>query len=191
MKFSALAWVICLSATAVMAGETGLTGFPANIYDPYCATACLRALNTLTLSCSSEGVTVGMVTFSTSTECYANNTPYLTSVAWCANTKCAGYDVSASLMEYWWDMQITGQKAAGVKAVPAKWTYGEALGHVTEAPTLHLGATDTVLNDTSLVPPSIYQEQYNVLYGVQREGTVENAFGYEVPCSLGGDIDLC
>ena len=177
MKLSSSLVVAHLLATSAFAGETGLTGFPANVYDPCCATACLRSLNTLTLNCSSKGVTVGMVTFSTPTECYAVDTPFLTSVAWCAHIKCADYHVTASLMEYWWDMQVTGQKAAGVKAVPAKWTYGEALAQVTKPPTFQLSSTDTVLNTTALVAPEIYTEQYNVLYGVQREGTVENGYG--------------
>ena len=81
-------------------------------------------------------------------------------------------------MEYFWEQQATGQKAAGVRAVPAKWSYGEALAHVTNPPTMQLGATDTALNITALVPPVVYQKQYNVLFAVQHEGTVEKGYGY-------------
>jgi hypothetical protein len=81
-------------------------------------------------------------------------------------------------MEYWWDMQIRGQKSAGVAAVPAKWTYAEALAEVRMAPTVQLDATETSLNTTSLTPPSVYEAQYNVLYSTQREGTVENGYRY-------------
>lgn len=183
MYASLLLWTIWLAIDAATAASTeyGLTGFPANSYDPVCATACLRSFSTLTLSCSSEGVTVGMVTFETSTECYAVNTPFLTSVAWCAHTKCASVEPSASLMEYWWYMQITGQRSAGVVAVPAKWTYAEALAQVTTPPTTQLDAMDTSLNVTSLAPPSVYEAQYNVLYSTTRESTVENGFGYVKP----------
>lgn len=177
MRFFSAIWLAWLLITPVLAGDEGLAGYPANMYDPYCATACVRSLSSLTLNCSNGGVTLGMVTFSTSTECYASDTPYLTSLAWCAHTKCATYDVSASKMEYFWDRQATGQKAAGVYAVPAKWTYAEALQHVTEPPTLQLLPTDTALNSTALVPESVYQAQYNVLYSVQRESTQENTYG--------------
>jgi hypothetical protein len=180
MSLFLFVWAIWLFALATDAASTeyGLTGFPANSYDPICATACLRSFSMLTLNCSSEGVTVGMVTFQTSTECYATNTAYLTSVAWCAHTKCMDFKPSASLLEYWWDMQITGQKSAGVVTVPAKWTYAEALAQVETPPTIQLQLADTTLNTTSLTSPNVYKPQYNVLYSTQREGTVENGFGY-------------
>lgn len=178
-----LTWATFLFTTAVYAASTeyGLTGFPASSYDPTCATACLRSFSMLTLNCSSEGATVGMVTFQTSTECYATNAAFLTSVAWCAHTKCADYAPSASLMEYWWYMQITGQRSAGAPAVPAKWTYGEALAQVDTPPTVQLDAMDTSLNTTSLAAPDVYEPQYNVLSSIHREGTVENAYGYVQP----------
>lgn len=75
-------------------------------------------------------------------------------------------------------MQITGQKSAGVAAVPAKWTYAEALAEVRMTPTVQLNPTETSLNTTSLAPPSVYEAQNNVLYSTQREGTVENDYGY-------------
>lgn len=171
-------WAITAEAGSLPTPEKGLTGWPGKSYDPICATACLRTLNTLTLDCSSGGVTVGMVTFSTSTECYAQNTPFLTSVAWCVHTKCDVEKPSAALLEYWWDMQVTGQKAAGVRAVPAKWTYGEALAQVEEPPQLQLLSTDTLLNQTSLPPDSLWESQFNVLLATYREGRTSNMFGY-------------
>ena len=165
--------------------EYGLTGFPANSYDPVCATACYRCLYGLTLECSKQdGVTIGMVTFVTSTECYAANEPFLESVAWCASTKCADVSPSPALMEYWWDQQITGQKNTGTRTVPAKWSYGETLSHIQEPPTFQLAETDTTLNTTALVPPHQYAAQYNVLASTQREGVVTNSFGY-VPSAQG------
>lgn len=75
---------------------------------------------------SSKGVAVGMITFPTSTECYANDTPCLTSLAWCARTKCPQGAVMPSKMEYFQGQQAKVQKATGVRAVPAKWSYDEA-----------------------------------------------------------------
>lgn len=103
MAARSLVWAVCFSATAVNAISTeyDLTGFPANSYDPVCATACLRCLYTMMLDCSHEGAMIGMVQLMTSTECYAANHAYLTSVAWCARTKCEDVDPSPVLMEYW------------------------------------------------------------------------------------------
>lgn len=131
----------------------------------------------LTLSCSSEGVTVGMQVFETSSECFSQNDPYLKSVALCAHTKCEDAQSSASLMEYWWDMQITGQKTAGVPTVPAKWSYGEALSKVKSLPVLQLTSSDTALNETSLAPPDVYLAQFNALWSTQNSGVVANQYG--------------
>jgi hypothetical protein len=132
MKFSSIIWSTCLLTTSVLA-QSGLTGLPTNPYDPYCAMACLRSLYTLNLACSTSGGTLGMLTFTTSSECWATNTPYLTSLAWCINTKCAQYDESASKLEYFWENQATGQSDAGVATVPAKMVIcrGACAGHFT------------------------------------------------------------
>lgn len=121
---------------------------------------------------------VGAVMVMTTTECYAQNEPFLASLAWCAHDKCAGGADSPLVMEYFWDEQATGQKSAGQRSVPAKWTYAEALAHVSTAPTFQLLPTDTMLNQTSLVPPETYLSQLNVLSGVQGEGVRENGYGY-------------
>jgi hypothetical protein len=129
------------------------------------------------LDCSSGGASIGMVTLSTSTECYAENSAYLSSVTWCTHVYCKDFNPAASPLEYWWDIQIAGQKVAGLHAVPAKWTYAQALAELTGPPTFRLSASDTRLNETSLVPPEVWQAQYNVLYSTQREGTITNIYG--------------
>lgn len=158
--------------------EYGLTGFPANMYYPVCGTACIRSFYTMMLNCSSEGEMIGMVHLMKLTECYAENTAYLTSVAWCTNVHYQDEKPPADLLESWWDMQITDQKVAGARTVPAKWTYSQALAQVLTPPTVQLTAEDTELNTTSLVAPAVWQAQYNVLYSTQREGTVMNGYGF-------------
>ncbi|KAE8454198.1 hypothetical protein EG329_005123 [Mollisiaceae sp. DMI_Dod_QoI] len=166
----------CLLATSVL-GEGELNGFPANPYDPYCAMSCLRSLYSLILSCSTMGDRVGMMTSMTTSSCWASNTPYLTSLAWCMHTKCAEFDVPNSKLEYFWEQEATGQSTAGVKIVPPKWSYAEALETLTQPPTKQLTAADTDLNTTSLVAPDVYQQQWNVLTSVQRETKTENGYG--------------
>lgn len=168
----------CLLPSSVL-GEGELTGFPANPYDPYCAMACLRSLSSLTLDCSSsEGDMLGMVQMTTSSECWASNTPYLTSLAWCMKTRCYGLDIPASKFESFWELDATGQTSAGVEVVPAKWSYAESLAQIDSPPTFQLSATDVSLNQTSLVNDHVYTMQWNILTSVQEETTRENAMGW-------------
>ncbi|KAK6538170.1 hypothetical protein TWF694_011052 [Orbilia ellipsospora] len=157
--------------------QVQLTGFPANPYDPYCAMSCLRSLSSLMLDCSSMGDTIGMMTMSTTSACWAVNKPYLTSLAWCMHTKCAEYNVPNSKLEWFWETEATGQTTAGAVTVPPKWSYAEALAQITEPPTFQLLPTDMDLNTTALVPPLVYRKQWNVLTMIQRETTVENTYG--------------
>ncbi|KAN0117693.1 Ferric reductase like transmembrane component domain containing protein [Hyaloscypha variabilis] len=180
MKLSMFLW--CWSGASLLAtlvaGQGSINGYPANPYDPFCAMTCLRSLYSLTLSCSEEdGGTLGMMIFSTSSACWAENTPYLTSLAWCMHVKCAEFDVLNSKLELFWEQQATGQGHAGVKSDPPKWSYNEALANVTTPPTVQLNATSQYLNTTSLVSPSVYLAQWNILTNTQRETVNENTYG--------------
>lgn len=166
----------CLYTTSVLAvGE--LTGFPANPYDPYCGMACLRSLSSLMLACSDGGEMVGMHAIMTSSSCWASDTPYLTSLAYCMHDKCSSIGIPNSKLEKFWETDATGQQSAGVQTVKPKWSYAEALAQVKEKPTVQLTRADTDLNTTSLVSPDVYTAQYNILYSIQREVTVENGYG--------------
>jgi hypothetical protein len=82
-----------------------------------------------------------------------------------------------SKLEAFWESDATGQQSAGVKTVKPKWSYAEALAQVEGKPTVQLTRANTDLNVTSLVSPDVYKAQYNVLYSIQREITVENGYG--------------
>lgn len=166
-----------LLTTTDVFSQYGLTGIPANAYDPVCATACLRSFYTMTLSCSAGGQTRGMATQPTSTECYAEKIAFLTSVAWCTHVQCEERQPPADLLEYWWEMQITGQKTAGARTVPTKWTYGQALAQITEEATLQLRMNDTSLDTTSLVPLHKWHAQYNFLHSTQEQDARMNKYG--------------
>jgi hypothetical protein len=162
---------------AAVVAQNGLTGLPAKTYDPVCAMACVRSLYTLSLSCSTGGGIIGMVAFTTSTECWAKNDEYLTSLAYCMHTRCESLGFPDSKLETFWEQQATGQTNAGVRSVPAKWSFAQALAQVSSPPTFTLAANATELNETSLVNSLTYQSQFNVLYGVQRETSFENLAG--------------
>ena len=82
------------SITNVFADDgSGLNGFPSNPYDPFCAMACVRSVSTLILDCSDVDHMSGMMaTVVTPSSCWASNTPYLTSLAWCMHEKCYSED---------------------------------------------------------------------------------------------------
>jgi len=75
------------------------------------------------------------------------------------HVKCSEFDIPNSKLEIFGEEEATGQSTAGVKTVPAKWSYSEALANVTQPPTKQLSADDTELNTTSLVAPAVYLEQ--------------------------------
>lgn len=170
-------WLLAASALAGVPFQGALNGFPANPYDPFCAMTCLRSLYGLTLSCSSKGDTIGMMTMTTTSACWAENTPYLTSLAWCMHIQCAQYDIPNSKFELFWETETTGQSSAGQIGVPPKWSYAESLGKIPTPPKAQLTPDDTWLNETSLVPPLVYEEQWNILTSVQDETVHENTYG--------------
>lgn len=194
-SFMTTAIALFLLPSPTLAFNAGaLTGFPVNNYDPYCAFACVRSLNGLMLSCSStmgSGGMVGMMDFSTSSACWASDTSFLTSLAYCMTAQCAidafslGEELPASKFEWFWETEATGQISVGAVMVTPKWTYAQALVEaqaiVSNAsasgglPTLEADAT--WLNTTSLVSPAVYRAQWNVLVGVQEETTKENTYG--------------
>jgi hypothetical protein len=82
-----------------------------------------------------------------------------------------------SKLEAFWESDATGQQSAGVKTVKPKWSYAESLAEVKGMPTVQLTGKDMNLNTTALVAPDVYQAQYNVLFSIQREITIENGYG--------------
>ncbi|PTB77024.1 ferric reductase-like transmembrane component [Trichoderma longibrachiatum ATCC 18648] len=146
-----------------------LEGFGRTSYDPLCAESCLRSFTSLMLPCTDmEEGDMGMMT--TPPSCRAESIPFLTSVAWCMSDKCVG--VPASKLEAYWENWVTGDKG-----VQPKWTYSEALAKVDpRPPKLQLTGYDTNLNATSIVAPTTYLSQWNVLGAVRDETAIESKY---------------
>lgn len=169
----AAAW---LTLTAPVASQL-LVGYGFYPYGPLCAESCLRALSPYTLNCTVPADHHGGHSHGSSTtpDCYASNTPFLTSAAWCFSTKCAEHNVPVSTLQRFWEQFVTGSNK-----VPAKWSYPIALSNVDpQPPTYHLGGADMDLNVTSVVSPDAYLKQWNVLGMVAREGVVESKYRHE------------
>ena len=120
---------------------------------------------------------LGMMLQQTSSECWATNDPYLTTLAYCMYVKCKDNHVPASKLEWFWETEATGQSTAGQVLADPKWTYAEALAQVHSTPSVELDAGAQWLNDTSLVSEEVYQKQWNVLVAVNEETAKENLFG--------------
>jgi hypothetical protein len=157
-----------------------LVGYGIWPYKPVCAFACLRALSGYRLSCSSEMDMHGGMhshnSATTSPQCRAEDTSWLTTLAYCAQTKCAAESgaVHISELEGFWEAQSTEDPT-----ISPKWTFSQAVANVTEPPQRELGADAEaqMLNFTALVSPEAYTSQYNAMFAVQRETVVESSYG--------------
>ncbi|KAK7026116.1 hypothetical protein VNI00_015691 [Paramarasmius palmivorus] len=153
----------------------GLVGITYKMWDPICAHACFYAISSNALSCSSheemDGMDMDMGMAMTTPECRANDTSYLTTLAWCLHTRCVG--IPTSKLEAYWEVYPTEDKA-----VAPKWDYGTSLYNVnmTQPPTRELGADD-MLNFTAVVPDDAYDLQFRTLEQMVNEETIHARYG--------------
>ena len=185
MKPTSGLWLACLASSPVLGALVGYGIYP---YKPVCAYACDRSLSSLTLACSSDmGSGSDMSSApTTSPQCRAGDTPWLTTLAWCMRTECVDQNVPTSELEAFWEEQCTGDPS-----VAPKWSYSTTLVNIAQPPTQELSKTDDVLNITALVDSAIYKAQHNALTAVQRENVVESGFGYDFHSRLfGHDVRL-
>ncbi|KAK0751388.1 ferric reductase-like transmembrane component [Schizothecium vesticola] len=166
-----------LTGPALAVAPVRITGYGFHPYEPLCAESCLRSFSGYMLACTPMGDSHSHSHMSpTPPSCYAQDTAFLTSVAWCFHSKCAELDVPVSKLQQFWEQGVTG-----TSKVTAKWSYPAALEQVSpQPPTYQLVADDTDLNRTSLVVPVRYLAQWNVLGGVAREGLVESNFSLAI-----------
>jgi hypothetical protein len=120
----------------------------------------------------------------TSPSCRAGDTAYLTTLAWCMQTKCAEDAVPTWELEQFWAAEATGDPT-----VAPKWDYGAAIANISEPPTKKLSAGDT-LNSTALAPELAWKTQYNTMSTVEYEETMHARYGYgtRLPFSLNPSI---
>ncbi|KAM0276828.1 hypothetical protein ACHAQH_006363 [Verticillium albo-atrum] len=132
-----------------------LVGTGIDMYKPPCAFACNGAISSNALSCSTLMDMEGMEAMPMTTpDCRANDTSFLTTLAWCLDTKCAEYHVPISKLQKFWEEQATGDPA-----VQPKWSFPVALQTIEKAPTQVLTMHDT-LNFTALTSEEDWHVQY-------------------------------
>ncbi|KAF9877127.1 ferric-chelate reductase [Colletotrichum karsti] len=137
----------------------GIIGFGITLYEDLCCQACHDSLSTLFLSCTTFGnmssmsgmpemsMPMGMMSMGmTSPECYASNTPWLQTMAYCIQQNCDfdGYPTNK---------QAECFRNQAVNGAPTP-TFQQSLPAM--APTVELTANATWLNETSLVNRDVY-----------------------------------
>lgn len=176
MKALVLCFLLLLASPAAAIQGFGSQAFT---YHPMCCTACRRALGSNYLSCSFDGyVPGGMMdsdAASATPKCRAGNAPFLTSLAYCINTRCGGPDqLSVAGREIWWAASCTGSPD-----VPPMWSYGTALAKV-EAPPTHVVMASENLTMTVLSDQDVYDHHFGTLSMVVYEENLHTRFGFVV-----------
>src|SRR5580700_1013742 len=95
-------------ATAQLSNGIGVVGLGRTIFQPTCCYACLSSFWSLWLSCSQPEIGAFSIN---SPQCHASNEPYLTSLAYCMQQKCAIDGVSSSQIAKCWN-EVAGDGAS-------------------------------------------------------------------------------
>ncbi|KAF3801917.1 hypothetical protein GCG54_00015139 [Colletotrichum gloeosporioides] len=145
---------------------SGVIGFGISLYQDLCCQACHDSLSSLWLTCTTfsnatassmpgmsgmsnmPGMNMPMAT--TSPECYASNTPWLQTMAFCIQQHCTADGYPADKQAECFSNQAVG----GVRSP----TFEQSMPFI--APTIELAANATWLNITSLVNSEVYSSTY-------------------------------
>jgi hypothetical protein len=127
--------------------------------DPNCAFSCHNSISGAMLECTMPEKAGHMGP--TPPDCYASDTAYLTTLAYCMKSHCDDDHVSTVEREKFWAFKFTGDPA-----VAPKWDYSTSLAKVAEPPTIEYNSTTGVLNQTMLVPQEAYdmQHRFNTIF---------------------------
>lgn len=146
-----------VAGTAEAATKHGIIGMGITMYKPVCAYACHDALSSLYLNCTTFAEASGdmdhmmlkkrheedMIMGTTSDECYANNTVWLQTLAYCMSDRCATDGVGEARIAKAYSTLSMSDRA-----------YSDMLP--AERPATELDADAKWLNVTSLVNPDLY-----------------------------------
>ncbi len=154
-----------------------LIGFGITMYKPNCAFACRGAISGAPLICSDmdhAGGHSGHGSSATTPACFAGDSSFLTTLAWCMSSRCEG--IEAWRLERYWRM-----KAAATSSVTErpKWTYQQSLDEVAEPPTRMVNASE-MLDFTGVVSEEDYEfnRRANVVF--EEQETRHSTYGYVV-----------
>jgi len=138
-----------------------LPGYGFSWYDLVCGFACNSIISGATLVCTATEHSHGHSHGSgpTSPDCYATDTAYLTTLAYCMSTHCDPLKEPTWRREKFWSMRVTGDES-----VLPKWAYTTALAEINAPPTaVYNASSPDVLNQTVLVSQGSYEMQSNFM----------------------------
>ena len=135
-------------------------GYGFSWYDPVCGYACNNAIASAPLSCTPmESMDGGSMSGPTPPECFAGDTAFLTTLAYCINSTCDPIKVPTWQREKFWATKVTSDPA-----VIPKWDYSRALDEIRERPTVEFDfSSKSTWNQTVLVSDMIYKIQSNFM----------------------------
>jgi len=145
------------------------------MYDLSCGFACSDAFSGFMLDCSDHHHVSSEHSHGgsgpTTPECRGDNTPWLTTLAYCIDSTCEA-SVPAWKKEKYWLEQSTGSPA-----VAPKWSFAEALAQVKEVPTREVGE-DEMLNFTALASHESWQTNKLTRECFEGSETTHARYGY-------------
>lgn len=166
-------FVVTLFLAAVAQGEL-LLGYGTKLYDVQCAWACRLAMP-YALECPEYANMTAEEKAAAypSNECFLNDEPYLTTMAWCIHSHCP------STTQFWkiakvWDTELVYNQDGAV----ANLTYQQALDKVDEKnPPKPLSADEVVLNRTISFTEEFYTSYMNAVISLIEVSTEESRYG--------------
>lgn len=169
---AACAWLASPAIASTGRDGHGLIGYGIEMYQPPCAFACQSSISN-PLECpmdqhdmeDMEGMKVKRMSHGgdkPSPECYANNKPYLQTLALCMDQRCSE-DVQTSARDEFFEMSIGGR----LKQPPVPiYSYVEALMSIENVPTNSTPAEE-MLMQVSLVEDEDYISNFNGNHGFE------------------------
>ncbi|KAH6625273.1 ferric reductase like transmembrane component-domain-containing protein [Boeremia exigua] len=165
----------CLLGLALSSTTSALIGYGKSMYDPPCAFACRDIFSGAMLACSGHDHATGAHSHgqgATSPECYASDTPWLTTLANCINMTCT--DTAPWKLEKYWTERVTGR----FTGVLPNWTYQETLVQMqgTEPPS-RLLEEDEMLNFTASYDEETWESTRGALQSFEAMEVTHSRYG--------------
>ena len=172
MMWSLKYFTLCLVffITGINAGsDIGVIGLGRTVFQPLCCYACLSSFWGLQLSCTPPQRAKHDT--GSSPACHSTNDPYLSSLAYCMQVKCAADNVSESQVEQCWE-KVAGdglQVSSLEDNLPAS------------APTTELAYYAVSLSTTSLVNDQYYEDSRRTIQSNVSAESAHALYGFGIP----------
>ena len=157
------------------ATENGIVGFGISLYQDLCCQSCHDSLSSLYLSCTTfmwmdMDMDMDMLMGTTSEQCYATNTPWLQTMAYCIQQNCNadGYSDEKQARCFSTQAVAGASEPTFLDSLPAT------------PPSVELSKDAMWINVTSLVNSDIYYSTYGTLAEFARSEYIHTRYSYVV-----------